>query len=364
MVVKIRVVLFPALVAIALSATVTTVHGAPIPSNPGDFIVAIQPGGPTAGEMPECNPELTSIGGLFMAGQTTVVARCSMSSTSSSALVTGTASNPTLAEKTGDSGFTSGTINADCTASQSVDIQMTITMSGATMDSFSGEVFQACTFVMQFADALSSRLSGTIELNGLLGDDDGAVVNNTVTISISAKVFVTSGTGAFAGYAGSGTFSQSQEINIDPNNQGAGGGPPIVQSFVTADRCAGQGSDECDEALVRKLAASNENTMTLNLVKSAGVARILAPAPPAGAPKGVAKVKATTKVEVTAPAGSVCVVKANTGRVIGRGKVAGKFSVTTISPRDRSYMGATSIISTCTTRAGKVLATNRVRIKL
>ena len=334
---KIKTVLFSVGVAMAFSTIISPVRAVPIPSNPGDFIVDVQPGGPTADEMPECDPELTSIGSLFMAGQASVTVRCSMESTSVSTTVSGSASNPTLASKTGDPGFSNGTITANCTSSQSVDIQMTITMGGATMDSFSGDVFQACVFVMKFADTSSSQLFGTIELNGLLGNDDGAVVNNTVTIAIEAKVFVTSGTGSFAGYAGSGTFSQSQEINIDPNSRRS-----AVQAF----------------------AVGNDNKMTLQLVKSAGAVRILSPAPPAGAPKAAAKVKPATKVEVTAPAGSVCVVKANTGRVVGRGKVAGRYSVVTVSPRAGSYSGATRIVSTCTTRAGQSLTSNRVRIKL
>ena len=332
-----KVVLFPVVLVLALSATVSTARAVPIPSDPGDFIVDIQPGGPSADEMPECDPELTSIGSLFMAGQVSVTARCSMESTSVSTTVSGSASNPTLASRTGDSGFTDGTIVANCTSSQSVDLRITITTAGATMDSFSGEVFQACAFVMQFADASSSQLFGTIELNGTLGNDDGAVVNNTVSISIEAKVFVTSGKGAFAGFAGSGTFSQSQEINVDPNSR---------------------------KASVRTFAAFRGNTMSLTLEKSAGVARILAPAPAAGSPKAAAKVTAATKVKVTAPSGSVCVVKANTGRVVGTGKVAGKYSVVAISPRPGSYVGATSIVSTCTTKVGKTLTSNRVKIKL
>lgn len=393
--VRIKAVLFSSLLFAATSPANAAVRAAAIPSNPGDFIVALQPGGPAAGEMPDCDPELTSIGSLFMAGQTSVSATCSMASTSASTVVSGTASNPTLAASTGDAGFTSGTIAADCKSSQVVNLQLTITMAGSTMNSFSGKVFQACAFVMQFPDASSSRLLGTIELNGLLGSEDGAVVNNTVNVSIEAKVFVTSGSGAFAGYSGSGTFTQSQEININPNSQGTGGDsaiaqPPAVTNFCTTkgiSSCTAQGigawctanqgpqGSECSSILaqvktaavakssVADFAASDNNKMSLKLVKSPGGVRILSPAPAPGSPKAAAKVTASTKVKVTAPVGATCTVKTNTGKIVGVGKVSGKYSLVNVAPRARSYAFATSIVSTCKTKTGKVLTSNRVKIK-
>jgi len=393
---KIKAVLFSFTLFAAMNPAVSAVRAAAIPSNPGDFIVAIQPGGPTAGEMPDCDPDLTSIGSLFMAGQTSVSAKCSMTSATASAVVSGTASNPTLSASTGDAGFTNGTITADCKSSQVVNLQLTITMTGSTMNSFSGKVFQACAFVMKFTDVSASQMLGTIELNGLLGSEDGAVVNNTIDISVEAKVFVTSGTGAFAGYSGSGTFSQSQEINIDPNSQGSGGGSTVTQPAAVTDFCTAKGITSCtaqgigawclanqgpqaadcssilsqvktaavSKASVDAFAASDDNKMSLKLTKSAGAARILSPAPALGTPAAAAKVTAATKVKVTAPAGSTCTVKTNTGKVVGVGKVAGKYSVVNIAPRAGSYKGAATIVSSCKTKAGKLLTSNRVKIKL
>ena len=385
--------LMSTVVAAGLVMPVSSVSAVTIPSNPGDFIVAMQPGGPTPGQMPDCDPELTSIGALFMSGQTSVSATCSMKSSAASSTITGSASNPTLATSTGDAGFLKGTITAQCNSSQLVNLKMTITPSGSTMNSFAGTVFQACTFTMAFADASASQLLGTIELNGKLGSEDGTVVNNTIKISIDAKVFITGGSGAFTGYAGDGTFSQSQEINIDPNNQG--GGSTVEQPQAVKDFCAAKGISNCTQqgigawclanqgpqaadctairsqvksaavskSSVRAWAASDNNTMALTLKKSVGVARILAPAPPAGSPTAAAKVKATTTVKVVAPVGSTCTVRSNIGKKVGVGKVSGKYATVTIKPASGAYVGASSIVGTCKTKAGKTVTSNKVKVK-
>ena len=114
---------------------------------------------------------------------------------------------------------------------------------------------------------------------------------------------------------------------------------------------------------VADFAASDNNKMSLKLVKSPGGVRILSPAPAPGSPKAAAKVTASTKVKVTAPVGATCVVKTNTGKVVGVGKVSGKYSLVNVAPRARSYAFATSIVSTCKTKTGKVLTSNRVKIK-
>ena len=394
---KFKSFLIVAASALGVAVPVASAGAATAPPNPGDFIVAMQPGGPAEGAMPDCDPELTTIGSLFMAGQTSVSVTCEMDSASTAATtVTGTVSNPTLAASTGDAGFTNGTITAQCTSKQTVDLKLTITVANSTMDSFSGTVFQACTFVMQFADASASRLLGTIELNGRLGSEDGTVVDNVVKITIDAKVFVTSGNGAFAGYSGAGTFSQNQEINVDPNNQGGRSDSTITQPQAVSDFCSAKGISPCTAqtignwclanqgpaaadcttimsqvktssvrvASVRKSAASDNNKMTLTLKKSPGRARILAPAPIAGSPTAAAKVKATTRVKVTAPAGANCTVKANTGRAVGTGKTAGKYGVVSIAPRAGAYTGASTIVATCRTKAGKILTSNKVKITL
>lgn len=390
---RLRSIFVSTFVAAAFVTPVSAVQAVSIPPNPGDFIVAMQPGGPTPGQMPDCDPELTSIGALFMAGQTSVSATCTMKSTTTSSTITGTASNPTLAASTGDAGFSQGTITARCNSSQLVNLQMTITMSGSTMNSFAGTVFQACTFSMVFADASKSQLLGTIELNGKLGSEDGTVVKNTIKISIDAKVFVTGGTGAFSGYSGGGTFNQSQEINIDPNNQG--GGTTVEQPQAVKDFCAAKGISNCTQqgigawclanqgpqaadcisimpqvksasvskSSVRASAASDNNTMALTLKKSSGVARIIAPAPPVGSPTAAAKVKATTAVKVVAPSGSTCTVKSNIGKKVGVGKVSGKYGAVTIKPVGGAYVGASTIVATCKTKAGKTITSNKVKVK-
>lgn len=392
---KTKLFAFVSLVASVVAISPSTTHAITVPPNPGDFAVAIQPGAPAEGQMPNCTPALTSIGDSVARGET-VTAVCTVSTKSASSTITGTASNPTLAASTGDAGFASGTITAVCSSSQDVNLQLAISLAGQTMNSFSGKIFQGCTFSMDFQDAAKSKLLGTIEVNGVLGNEDGTVVNNVVNIEINAKVFITSGTGAFAGYAGTGTFNQSQEINIDPNSRPAVEvTQPEARAFCSTNSitpCTDQkigewcnanrtnpqaanclpilqligamGSASVRTASVRATADADANTMKLTLAKSAGRARILSPAPPAGSPTGTAKVKASTKIKVTAPAGSVCTVKTATGRVVGTGKVSGKYASVSITPRSGAYKNAQKIVATCKTTKKKTLTSNSVKVKL
>lgn len=318
--------------------------------------------------------------------------------------MTGTASNPTLASSTGDSGFTSGAISANCSSSQSVDVTMSIGQSGSTINTFSGKVFQGCTFAMEFQDAAKSTLLGTIEVNAQLGSSDGSVAANSVSVTINANVFVTSGTGVFSGYSGNGTFSQTQDIDINPTSQRAPTTPEVTQAEVAAfcssnslspctvqkivEWCNANGmnpqAQSCPRILelagasvtasgrassvraqsVRATADADASTMSLTLTKSNGRARIVSPAPPAGTPKGTAKVKASTRIRVTAPAGSTCTVKTSSGKTLGTGKVTGKYASVSIKPRSGAYKNAKKIVATCKTKAGKTLKSNAVKVSL
>lgn len=386
-----RIVLLLGTLATLLVAAVPVLAQS-APPQPGDFVLNIVPGGAgPSGAMPDCTPSLPSLGALFMAGQASVTADCKDASSSKGASSSGTVSNPTLAASSGDAGFNTGTITMLCDTEQSTLMTLLITPTTSTMQRFGGTIFQACSFSMVFQDAKRSSLIGTVEVNGTLGDINQTVVDNIVDITIKASTYVTSGTGAFAGYTGSGLYVQTQQINVSPTQ--AGGAPAAAQPAEVTAFCTANGISPCSAQTVgawcqanmsnpaaaqcatiaplakRSLrvtpsARATTNAMRLTLTrKAAGRARILSPAPAPGKPKAAAKVKATTKVRLTATKGSACTVRASTGAIIGKGVVKGKYGTVTISPKAGAYKGARSIVATCT-RNGRTITSNAVRISL
>lgn len=371
-----RTLLALALAAVPLGAA--TANAQTAPPNPGDFVVTLQPPGAPSTAPPDCTPSLTTLGPTTVFP---VTAECTDTTSATGQTQSGTASNPTLAASTGDAGFTNGTVTALCDSTQNIRMTLLITTTGSTMQRFGGTFFQACSFKMAFADAQASTLIGTIEANGRLGSADGTVVNNTAQVQLDAKVYVTGGTGAFAGYVGGGTFAQTETINLGtPQGGGApsGGGTNPLAAFCTANGiadctqagvttwCTNPANAAACASLPRstRQTATGNDTMKLRLVKKAGTARILSPAPPAGTPNVAAKVKASTRVKLTATTGARCTVKSNVGKIVGSGTAKGTYGTVTIRPKAGAYAGARSIQATCTTKAGKKVISNRVRIRL
>lgn len=403
------------LLAVALGASAAGIvaqgahASAPTPAIPGDFVIDIvPPGAPEPTSTPDCDPDFLTIGATLMGGAASVTANCEFDTSGTQQAATGTASNPALASSTGDAGFNKGTLSLLCDFEQEVDISLDITRTGSTVKTFSGLVFQACTFTMSFTDAKSSTLTGTVEVNGKLGSEDGTVTGGVISISIDAKVFVTGGTGQFDGYVGGGTFSQAQDVTIPSAPSGGSGAPTgsaptgspssTVPSGVNSQLqafCDANGISDCTpaglttwcsgaatnpsraqpcsllqsmvqsrsvramSARVQKFAA--ESSMKLELVKKPGAVRILSPAPEAGAATAPAKVKATTKVRIAATKGAVCTVKTNTGKVVG--KATSRGNAVNIKPSANAYKGAKTIQASCQTKAGK-FTSNKVKIKL
>ncbi len=280
---------------LSLLLATATVSAQQAPPNPGEFVVALQPAGAPPTGLPNCDPPLETIG---PATSFPVTARCTDATSATGQTQTGTVSNPTLAASTGDPGFTAGTISALCDITQDYAFTLQITPTGSTMQRFSGAFFQACSFQLVFADAGASTLSGTIEANGRLGNADGSVVNNAAQVEVIAKVFVTGGTGAFAGYVGSGTFAQTETIDLTPPQQGGGGGANPQQAFCTANGIA-----DCTQAGIAawcQLSPANAalcqsqprtvrqatagDTMKLRLVRKPGRCASSAPPHPRGVP--------------------------------------------------------------------------------
>lgn len=391
---RIRVLVLAATFGIAATGLIGQSASATItpPTIPGDFVVdIIPPGAPAPSTQPNCNPDIVAIGTAIMGGQTSVSATCEFNTSGTQQSATGTVSNPSLAVSQSDTGFNNGTLSILCDFTQEVDVSLEISRSGSALKTFTGDVFQACTFNMTFTDAKSSTLIGTIEVNAKLGSADGTVSGSVIDIAFDAKVFVTGGTGTFNGYVGGGTFSQSQEITI-PSTPGGASAPSAsmptatVPSGSTSDlqaACTALGVSPCTPTELATFCTANQtkcvhpssvrsmssgvrafatdNDMTLKLVKKAGAVRILTPAPAAGSPTAAAKVKSNTRVRIVATKGAVCTVKTNTGRVVG--KATSKGNAINIKPSANAYKGAKTLQATCQTKSGK-FSSNKVKIKL
>ncbi len=376
-----------------------------VPPNPGDFVLDLAPVSAPSGDagLPTCDPSIESIAEQFMTGQSTVTANCTYATVVSQQRQTGTVANPTLAGSTGDAGFNSGTVEASCDVNLNSSMSMTISLQGLSpsmnMTNFSGQVQQACSFTLTFTDAARSTVTGTIEANARLGRGVGSAAGETISIDINAKVYVTGGTGVFAGQIGSGTFNQTEEIDV-PLGQGGSieTGPPTttapdltgvcgympgitdcsvagIQAWCAANGSTMQGQQVC-EGLAQFLGKSASVTllsgaslmadgdvMTVRLSKKPGAARILSPAPAAGRPTAAAKVTARSTVRVAATAGSVCTVTTDKRVVVGKATARGKQPLATIKPKANAYKGATSLMASCTLK-GKTFNSNRVKISL
>lgn len=381
---------------IAASGLFGSVASAATPPVSGDFVINLVPAGaPTGGELPTCSPDIVSIGASLIGGQSSVSADCTFASSGTQERVTGTVSNPTLATSTGDAGFTSGTLALVCDYTHDAKLSLQISKSGPKLTGLSGVAFQACTFAMSFTDANKSALSGTIEINGKLGSDDGTAANNAIAVAFDAKVYATQGSGAFAGYVGDGTFSQVMDIPLPSMPSGgapsaatpSAGAQAKIQEFCTTNSitdCTQTGittwcrnniamlakclelqslsSSSVKAFSSRVKAFATDTAMNLDLVKKAGAARILTPAPAAGSPTAVAKVKATTKVRLAATVGATCTVKTNTGKIVGKGVSRG--ASLSVKPAAGSYVGAKTLQATCKAKSGESFTSNKVKIKL
>lgn len=385
----IAVVLAFPVVGSPASASVT------VPSGEMGFEVELDM--PTQTPTPDCTPGITDIGMQIMAGGSADMT-CKTTIVSSDQASTGKVSNPTLAAA--DPGFAAGSLAQTCDGNQQVETSMTVSRTSSTMKSFEGKVWQACTWKMEFPDAQKSTMTGTIEMNGTLGSDDGSVVDNAVQMSFTAKVFVVSGTGAFNGYTGGGEMTREEMVDLGLARAGGGGGstpsttpPPTggtdaaMQQFCTANgispcnqtnlgqfcsanpaRCAPRSvsSQSAGVSAARVVARSvrafaSETTMTLSLKKGAGVVRILSPAPPAGQPTGTANVTKSTRIEIAATPGASCQVKTNRGKVVAARKVPSSGTVV-LKPKSGSMKGASSIRAFCKVGT-KSISSNLVKIK-
>lgn len=370
---RILPVIAVSLLGIAL-APPTGVSAVDIPPGALDFSINVDP--PSADQInPSCDKTPTQIGTEIFGGATSVTLTCTV--TNPNQAITGTASNATLAAQ--DAGFNNGTLSAKCNAQQKFTTTLSVTGSGAStpvaMSSLSGTVLQACSFSLKFADAQQSSLAGTIELNATAASDPSSfATSRVISFAFTAKVFVTSGTGAFTGLVGSGEFSQAQSIDLSSSVPPASGGgtptgtPPELPSNpeefcrLNPSQCTLQQSHSVRTGSVRKMATPSKMTLTLAKPTKGGVVRIVAPTAPVGQTTGSAIVTAKSKVSLVATPKSVCTVKTNTGKVVGKGTVKAS-GLLKIKPASNAYTGAKSIKATCTLNK-KTFSSSAVKVAL
>lgn len=404
---KLRVIVSAlSLSIVGLVGSGTRVGAAEIPASPMDFRVQV-----TSGEMmdpPECDPSPAEIGAKLMMGGS-VDMTCTMDRSLSNSESSGTVSNPTLAES--DEGFNDGTITQTCDMDQQLEMVMSVGTENK-MKKFKGKMFQACAWTMEFTDEESSTLSGTMEMNGTMGSDDGSVTDGNVTFQMTMKVYMVDGSGVFEGYTGGGEFTRTETMDMGmnggPGGQGGSGaaGQDPTQSSVppsggatsgggsgqmpagVQEFCTKNGISPCDQNTVQQYCQTNmsacsslmkqsvrtfsavssrvrafadDNAMTMKLKKGAGAVRILSPAAPTGQPNGVAVVGSSTKIELVATAGANCMVKTNRGKTIATKRVASS-DLTILRPKAGAFTGVTSIRAVCKIGSASVTS-NMVKVK-
>ena len=415
------VVSFVVLSVVCVIAPGGSVSAAEIPASPMDFQVSIGSG--QMGAQPDCDPSPEEIGPKLMGGGS-IEMSCKIDETMSDAASSGTVANPTLAES--DDGFNDGVIDQTCDMDQELQMTMKIGMGENKMTKFKGKMFQACAWTMEFSDVESSTLSGTMEMNGVMGSDDGSVADGMVSMTMTMKVYMVDGTGIFEGYTGGGEFSRTETMDMMGGGMGGGGGPgagnggapqegqmpsgevtgppadgsagptgPVQMPKEVLDLCAKNNLNPCDEKSIqnfcqKSLAAcssimkksvgtfgratalsavkaavrkfADDNAMTMQLKKGAGAVRLLSPAAPTGQPKAPAVVTSASKIELVATDGAKCTIKTNRGKAIASTTINSS-GLTVLKPKAGAFVGATSIRAVCKIGSATVNS-NVVKVKL
>jgi hypothetical protein len=156
---------------------------------------------------------------------------------------TGTVSSTQLAAL--ESGFNTGTFSARCNSQRQLSMSLILSRGlsapRTVKDQTSNASFNACRFTLTFGDTQSSSLIGTIRVAIKLGSDAGLIVNGVIPTTYSAVVNVTEGTGAFAGFTGSGNFASPQSTEFALVRGGGGTNAAriratIVRSILTTEK--------------------------------------------------------------------------------------------------------------------------------
>jgi hypothetical protein len=323
------------------------------PFDPGDFTVRMTGGTGSNQQTPvttctaggqtiELQSFLSNVAARWNGQGTAPVATCSslQVSTFTNAALEGTVTNVNVGD---------GTISQTCDMRRTVTIGYTLTTAAGapntvTVGGFQNSMdgYQACAWAMKFADAKTSRLSGTIEQNFSLAgsgtvpcsgpsnpNDPNAMF--CVQVDMSASVWVVGGAGQFADTGGTGTLSASSTAPIViPGTQGV-----KVQSLRA-------------DSLVRLLldavpaagTSDTANSLKMSLLKGAKASvRLVSPPPQSGTRTlGTgANGSGLTTVKLSSAPGAKCGVTAKSGKI----------SKTLIAPKsDADGMISTTITST------------------
>jgi hypothetical protein len=238
-------------------------------------------------------------------------------STFTNAALSGTVTNANVGQ---------GTIEQTCDMRRTITSTYSLTVTagapntvtvGGIQSSMDG--YQACAWAMKFADAKSTKLSGTIEqtfgFSGTGRVECGGAVNPNdpnlmfcVEVRSDSKVWVVGGSGAYAGTGGTGTFS---DVNT----------APIIIPGTQGVKLQSMGADEVVRLVLPELPAAGSSdtakSLKLSLLKSAkATVRIVSPTAQSGTRTlGVgANGNGLTTVKLSAAPGAKCGVTAKSGK--------------------------------------------------
>lgn len=316
------------LVASVVAAVPTTASAAAF--DPGDFTVKMAGGSgydkvapvstcTTGGQAIDLQAFLSNVAARWNGQGSAPSATCTsvQVSTFTNAVLNGTVSNVNVGE---------GTIDQTCDMRRSVTTTYSLTVAagapntvtvGGIQSSMDG--YQACAWAMKFADAKTTRLSGTIEqtfsFSGTGKVECGGAVNPNdpnlmfcVEVRSDSKVWVVGGSGAYAGTGGTGTFSDVNTAPIIiPGTQGV-----KLQSLRASTLV-----QLLFEALPQAGTSDTANSLKISLLKGAKASVRLVSPPPQGGTRTLgtgANGTDLTTVKLSAAPGAKCGVTATSGK--------------------------------------------------
>lgn len=298
--------------------------------DPGDFTVRMSGGTgydqvapvstcTTGGQSIELQSFLSNVAARWNGQGQAPSANCStvQVSTFTNAALNGTVSNVNVGQ---------GTIEQTCDMRRTITSTYSLTVSPGTPNAVtvgniqsSMDGYQACAWAMKFADAKSTRLSGTIEqtfgFSGTGRVECGGAVNPNdtnlmfcVEVRKDSRVWVVGGSGEYAGTGGTGTFS---DVNT----------APIIIPGTQGVKLVSASAVDIVRVVLAGLAAAGTsdtaNSLKLSLLKGAkATVRVVSPTTQAGTRTlGVgANGTGLTTVKLSAAPGAKCGITAKSGK--------------------------------------------------
>lgn len=353
--------------------------------DPGDFTVTMT-GGSGAGQQ---RPAMTCTSGgqtlELQAFLSNVAARWNGQGPAPAASCTSvevnTFTNAALEGTVVNKNIGSGTISQTCDMRRNVTVKFDVTVAAGSPNTVavgnfasSMDGFQACAWAMRFADAKSSRLSGTIEqtygfssagavpCNGSYADLSSRGKVFCVEVQMNAKVWVVGGAGEFASTGGTGTFSSGSLAPIVI---------PTVTGVTTQSLNPARMIEIVDLMLPGANSADSANNLKMTLIKGAkATVRMVSPAKEGNSRTLGAGADGTglTKVKVSAAPGAKCGITAKAGstsksvapaKTDADGMIATAVTSATLKSKLAAKSGAKVVLSVYCAVGSKTVTTNQ-----